>query len=90
MTQAAQLASTARSSANNAVDEAGNPPDRDFTEPAGQFSFGVCRSGVSGPICSLDPNSVPKLMDTVTPTGVSQTTELDPTLGPVQLQGVSP
>jgi glucoamylase len=69
---------------------AGNPPDRDFTQPAGQFSFGVCRSGVSSPICSLDPNSVPKVMDTVTPTGVSQTTELDPTRGQVQLQGVSP
>jgi glucoamylase len=28
-------------------------------------------------------------MDTITPANVSQSTELDPTLGPVVLQGVS-
>jgi glucoamylase len=28
-------------------------------------------------------------MDTITPPGVSQDTELDPTLGPVVLQGVT-
>ncbi len=69
---------------------AGSPPDRDFTQPAQDFTFGVCRSGVSSPICALDPNSVPKVMDTIPPTGVDQATELDPTRGAVQLQGVSP
>jgi glucan 1,4-alpha-glucosidase len=69
---------------------AGNPPDRDFTQPAQDFTFGVCRSGVSSPICALDPNSVPKVMDTIPPAGVDQDTELDPTRGAVQLQGVSP
>jgi glucoamylase len=69
---------------------ADQPPDRAFTQPAQGFTFGVCRSGVSSPICALDPNSVPKVMDTIPPTGVSQATELDPTQGPVQLQGVSP
>ncbi len=68
----------------------GQPPDRDFTSSAGDFTFGVCRPGVSSPICALDPNSVPKVMDTIPPAGVDQATELDPTQGPVQLQGVSP
>ncbi len=68
----------------------GQPPVRNFTPQAGQFSFGVCQSGISSPICSLDPNSVPTVMDTVPPSGLSQATELDPTRGPVQLQGVSP
>jgi hypothetical protein len=37
----------------------------------------------------VDPGTVPKVMDTITPTGVSQDVELDPTRGPVALQGVS-
>ena len=53
------------------------------------FSFGVCTSGASSPICSVDPSTVPKVMDTVTPAGVSQGAELDPTHGPVSLQGVA-
>ena len=68
----------------------GNPPVRNFTEPAQDFSFGVCRSGVSSPICGLSPSSVPTVMDTITPAGVSQDTELDPTRGSVVLQGVGP
>jgi glucoamylase len=32
---------------------------------------------------------VPKAVDVLTPPGVSQATELDPTLGPVVLQGVT-
>jgi glucoamylase len=62
---------------------------RAFTATAQDFSFGVCAPGGSSPICSVDPNSVPKVMDTLTPSGVSQSTELDPTLGPVVLTGVS-
>jgi glucoamylase len=68
---------------------ADQPPDRAFTQPAQDFTFGVCRMGVSSPICALDPNSVPKVMDTIPPAGVDQATELDPTHPPVVLQGVS-
>jgi glucoamylase len=67
----------------------GSPPVRNFTQPAGQFSFGVCQSGISSPICSLNPNSVPTVMDTIPPSGVSQDTELNPIPGPVELQGVT-
>ena len=58
------------------------PPTRDFTGTPGQYTFGVCASGGSSPICasSVDPNTVPKVMDTITPPGTSQATELDPTL----------
>jgi len=69
---------------------AGSPPVRNFTQPAGMYSFGVCPSGDTAPICSVNPNSVPEVMDTITPTGVSLDTELNPTLGPVELQGVGP
>jgi hypothetical protein len=45
--------------------------------------------GISSPICSLNPNSVPTVMDTVPPSGVSQDTELNPIPGPVELQGLT-
>ena len=35
------------------------------------------------------PGAVPKAMDVITPAGVSQATELDPTLGPVVIQPVT-
>jgi glucoamylase len=64
---------------------------RDFTQPAQDFTFGVCPAGdTSDAICSLDPNTVPKAMDTIPPAAVDQKTELNPTLGPVQLHGVGP
>ncbi len=62
---------------------------RGFTQPAGAYSFGVCPVGDSSPICSMDPNTVPKAMDVITPAGVTQATELDPTLGPVVIQPVT-
>ena len=65
---------------------------RDFTQPAQGFTFGVCRAtDTTGAIYKLDPNTVPKVMDTITPPGVDQATELTPTLNPngVQLQGVT-
>ena len=68
---------------------AGSPPVRNFTQPAGQYSFGVCPVGDTAAICSVNPNSVPEVMDTITPPGVSQDTELNPTLGAVELQGVT-
>ncbi len=62
---------------------------RAFTPTPGQFTFGVCAPGGTSPVCSFDPNMVPKAMDVLTPPDVSQATELDPTLGPVVIQGVT-
>jgi glucoamylase len=62
---------------------------RGFTPTPGNFTFGVCQPGNSSPICAVAPGSVPKVLDTITPAGVSQATELDPTRGPVVLQGVT-
>ena len=69
----------------------GFSPDqaRSFTPTPGAFSFGVCASGGTAPVCSADPNTVPKAVDVLTPAGVSQATELDPTLGPVAIQPVT-
>ncbi len=61
---------------------------RAFTSTPGAFSFGVCAPDGTEPICSVDPSTVPKAMDVITPPGVSQATELDPTLGPVAIQPV--
>ncbi|HTU96267.1 MAG TPA: glucodextranase DOMON-like domain-containing protein [Solirubrobacteraceae bacterium] len=67
-----------------------NPTNlRAFTQPAGAYTFGVCPVGNTDPICAVDPDTVPKVMDTITPAGVSQATELNPLNGPVQLQGVT-
>jgi glucoamylase len=68
----------------------GFSPDqaRGFAATPQPFLFGVCAPGGTSQICSVDPATVPKVMDTVTPPGVSQDTELDPTRGPVVLQGV--
>ncbi len=62
---------------------------RAFTATPGAFTFGVCASGGTEPICAVDPNTVPKAVDVITPAGVSQATELDPTLGPVVIQPVT-
>jgi glucoamylase len=62
---------------------------RAFTATPGAYTFGVCAVGVSNPICSVDPATVPKAMDVITPAGVSQDTELNPTLGPVVIRGVT-
>ncbi len=69
----------------------GFSPDqaRGFAATPQPFLFGVCAPGVTSPICSVDPATVPKVIDTIPPSGVSQTTELDPTRGPVALQGVT-
>ena len=62
---------------------------RDFTATAGAYTFGVCAAGGTSAICSVNPSSVPYVIDTITPPGVSQDTELNPTLGPVELSGVT-
>jgi glucoamylase len=61
---------------------------RAFTATPGGFTFGVCAPGGAAPICSVDPGTVPKAMDVITPPEVSQATELDPTRGPVVIQPV--
>jgi glucoamylase len=68
----------------------GFSPDqaRGFAPTPQPFLFGVCAPGGSSPICAVDPGTVPKAMDVITPAGVSQAIELDPTRGPVVIQGV--
>jgi glucoamylase len=61
---------------------------RAFTATPGAFTFGVCAPGGTAKICSVNPTAVPKAMDVITPPGVSQATELDPTPGPVAIQPV--
>jgi glucoamylase len=69
----------------------GFSPDlaRAFTTSAGAYSFGVCPANGTAAICGVDPGTVPKLMDTLTPPGTSQAAELDPALGPPTLHGVT-
>jgi glucoamylase len=69
----------------------GFSPDqaRAFMPTPQDFSFGVCAAGDTSPICAVDPSTVPKAVDILTPQGVSQATELDPTAGPVVIQPVT-
>ncbi len=63
---------------------------RGFSSTPGQYSFGVCASGNPSPLCSADPNTVPKVMDTIPPAGVTQSDELNYTLhSPVVVHGVT-
>jgi glucoamylase len=68
----------------------GFSPDqaRTFAATPQPFNFGVCAAGGTAPICSFPPGAVPKAMDVITPAGVSQANELNPTLGPVSIQPV--
>ena len=61
---------------------------RGFDPTPAEFAFGVCASGNLNPICQVDPGTVAKAIDVITPSGVSQATELNPTLGPVVIRGV--
>jgi glucan 1,4-alpha-glucosidase len=66
---------------------------RGFTPTPGEFSFGVCATASSDPHCLTNQDTingtVPKALDVLTPTGVSQADELDYTLHqPVVLQAV--
>ncbi|BEP14225.1 glucodextranase DOMON-like domain-containing protein [Acidothermaceae bacterium B102] len=62
---------------------------RGFQPVPQDFQFGVCAVASLDPHCTAAPGSVPKAVDVLTPSGVSQATELDYTLGPVVLQGVA-
>jgi hypothetical protein len=39
--------------------------------------FGVCATASSDAHCTVDPATVPKAMDVLTPAGVAQSSELD-------------
>jgi glucan 1,4-alpha-glucosidase len=71
----------------------GFSPDqaRGFQPTPQPFQFGVCATASTDPHCTVDPSTVPKAIDTITPAGVSQADELDYTLhpdAPVTLSGV--
>ena len=61
---------------------------RSFTATPGADTFGVCATDTNNPICGLGPSTVPNVMDVLTPSGVSQSAELDPTKGSVVIMGV--
>jgi glucan 1,4-alpha-glucosidase len=70
----------------------GFSPDqaRAFTSTPGAFTFGVCATASNDPHCTVDPNTVPKALDVLTPPGVVQSDELDYTVhNPITLQGVT-
>lgn len=69
----------------------GFSPDnaRAFTTTPGGYTFGLCATTSTDAHCTADPNTVPKVMDTLTPAGVNQAVELDYTLGAVTLQGIT-
>ena len=69
----------------------GFSPDqaRSFAATPQPYQFGVCAAASSDPHCTVDPSTVPKVIDTIPPSGVLQSVELDYTLGPVVLQGVA-
>jgi C-terminal binding-module, SLH-like, of glucodextranase/PEP-CTERM motif len=61
---------------------------RGFAATPQPFLFGVCAAASADPHCTVDPATVPRIMDTITPSGILQGTELDYTLGRVVLRGV--
>ena len=70
----------------------GFSPDqaRSFTATPQPYNFGVCAAVSVDPHCTVGPNTVPKVIDVLTPPGVSQTDELDYTLhSPVTIAGVT-
>jgi glucoamylase len=67
----------------------GQDQARTFAPTPQPFQFGVCATASSDAHCTADPNAVPKAVDVITPQGVTQSTELDYTLGPVVIQGVT-
>ncbi|CAM3657210.1 glucodextranase DOMON-like domain-containing protein [Kibdelosporangium persicum] len=68
----------------------GDSPDRArrFAATPEPYAFGVCAPGGTSPICAVAPASVPKALDVITPPGVDQAVELDPTRGPVVIKAL--
>ena len=75
----------------------GFSPDlaRGFTQPAQAYQFGACTDAAvaaGNAICTFPPGpgAVPKAVDVITPAGVVQSDELDPTKhSPVTIEGVT-
>jgi glucoamylase len=74
----------------------GTDDARTFTATPQGYNFGVCSAAVASEasppaICSVNPSTVPYVMDTIPPSGVNVQTELDPTISTsgVQIQGVT-
>jgi glucodextranase-like protein len=70
----------------------GFSPDqaRGFASTPQEFQFGVCATPSPDQHCTVDPGTVPKTMDVLTPPGVDQSDLLDYTLHqPVTLQAVT-
>jgi hypothetical protein len=70
----------------------GFSPDqaRGFKPTPQDFFFGVCATTSSDPHCTFNPAMVPKAVDVLTPSGVSQSDELDYTQHqPVVISGVA-
>jgi carbohydrate-binding DOMON domain-containing protein len=70
----------------------GFSPDqaRGFQTVPQDFQFGVCATASSDPHCTVNPSTVPKAMDVLTPSGVLQSDELDYTKhNPVTITGVT-
>jgi len=69
----------------------GFSPDqaRGFQPTPQDYQFGVCAAASADPHCTFAPNLVPKAVDVITPSGEAQSTELDYTLGPVVIKGVT-
>jgi len=67
----------------------GSDLTRTFTATPTDYTFGVCASDDASAFCSADPNTVPKAMDVLTPSGTSQSDELDYTAhDPVTLAAI--
>jgi len=63
---------------------------RGFAPTPQEFAFGVCATASTDPHCTVDPSTVPKALDVLTPAGVLQSDELDYTVHqPVTLQAVT-
>ncbi|SOD74562.1 glucan 1,4-alpha-glucosidase [Jatrophihabitans sp. GAS493] len=68
----------------------GTDQTRGFSSTPGGYNFGVCATAEATPICSADPNTVPKAVDVLTPTGTAQSDELNYVLHtPVVLQDIT-
>jgi GH15 family glucan-1,4-alpha-glucosidase len=66
----------------------GTDQTRAFSSTPTGYTFGVCATNDGSALCNADPNTVPKVMDTITPPGVNQSGELDYTKHNVVLQVV--
>ncbi|MCU1470537.1 MAG: glucan 1,4-alpha-glucosidase [Glaciihabitans sp.] len=66
----------------------GTDQTRGFAATPQAYAFGVCAVGGTSALCAADPNTVPKIMDLLTPSGVVQGNELDYTKGAVVVSSV--